>query len=116
MRQVVLDRALLGDRRIGRALTEEVRQRPGDPLFVEAIDDPVDVPALDFLAQVPTAVVLSPDAVRRDLRVLLDALPRPAVVCVGRQQPSILRPDMTFRQLRPAMHDLQSMTDLLRGR
>lgn len=116
VRQIVLDEVLLGDRRIDRALAEEVRRRPGDPLFVEAIDDPVDVPGLDFLAQVASAVLLRPDVVRRDLRVLLDVIPRPAVVCVGRQQPSILRPDMTFRQLRPAMPDLQSMTDLLRRR
>jgi hypothetical protein len=34
-------------------------------------------------------------------------------VCLARQQPSLLRADMTFRQLRPTMHDLQSMTNLL---
>ena len=114
VRQVVLDRALLDDRRIRRVLTGEVRQRPGDPLFVEAIDEPADLPALDFLVPIPTAVLLRPDVVRRDLAVLLDIVPRPAVVCVARQQPSLLRTDMTFRQFRPAMHDLQSMTGLLR--
>ena len=113
VRQVVLDRTLLDSRRIRRGLAEEVRRRPGDPLFVEAIDDPAGLPALDFLVPIPTAVLLRPDVVRRDLAVLLDIVPRPAVVCVARQQPSLLRADMTFRQLRPAMHDLQSVTDLL---
>jgi Helicase conserved C-terminal domain/DEAD/DEAH box helicase len=116
VRQVVLDRNLLADRRIDRALAEEVRSRPGEPLFVEAIDDPVNVPNLDFLAQVPSVVLLRPEVGRRDLDVLLDVLPSPAVVCVARDQRSILRHDMTFRQLRPAMHDIKSMTDLLRGR
>jgi ATP-dependent DNA helicase RecQ len=113
VRQVVLDRTLLDNRRITRGLAEEVRQRPGEPLFVEAVDDPADLPALDFLVPIPTAVLLRPDVVRRDLAALLDIVPRPAVVCVARQQPSLLRADMTFRQLRPATHDLQSMTDLL---
>ena len=78
VRQVVLDRTLLGNRRdpIG-VWREEVRQRPGDPLFVEAIDDPADLQALDFLAPIPTAVLLRPDVVRCDLGVLLDMRPAP---------------------------------------
>ncbi len=116
VRQVVIDRCLLEERTIRRALLDEVRQRPAAPLFIEAISRPVDGPALDFLAEAPTAVLLQPDAVRQDLNVLLDAVPRPAVVCVSHGQPSILRSDMTFRQLRPAMHDLKSLTDLLRGK
>jgi hypothetical protein len=115
VRQVVLDRTLLDDRRIRRGLTEEVRQRPGAPLFVEAIDHPADLPVLDFLVPTPTAVLLRPDVVRQDLAALLDLIPRPAIVCVSRQQPSLLRADLTFRQLRPAMLDLQSMTDLVSG-
>lgn len=114
IRQVVVDGVVAQARPMHRALRDAVlRHGLAAPLLTVLADSPDGSVDLDVLPDVPALLILRADDARSDLRVILAALPRPVIAVVGAGQPSLLRDDLTIRQMYPGTPDLQTMIDLL---
>jgi len=114
IRQVVVDSVVAQARPMHRALRDAVLRHglaaPLQTVLAESPDGSVD---LDVLPDAPALLILRADDARSDLRAILAALPRPVIAVVGAGQPSLLRDDLTIRQMYPGMPDIQTMIDLL---